>query len=88
VAIMNNGAKKGASPDAWQIVRKAPGLEDLWQLHYALEGGEQHNVPDPFIANVDEFGQGQYLKLTAESDGSFKVFNQRNKYEKMYQPAP
>ncbi len=44
VAIMNNGSNKGGSPDAWRIVRDAPGLQDLWQLHYALEGGKEHNV--------------------------------------------
>lgn len=87
VAIMNNGAKKGGSPDAWQIVKDAPGLEDFWQLHYALDGGKEHNVPDPFIANVDEHCQGQYLKLTAESNGSFTVYNERNKYQKAYKPA-
>ena len=87
VAIMNNGPKKGGSPDAWQIVKDAPGLDDLWQLHYALEGGKEHNVPDPFIANVDEICQGQYLKLTAESNGSFVVFNERNKYQKVYKPG-
>ncbi len=87
VAIMNNGAKKGGSPEAWQIVKDVPGLEDLWQLHYALDGGKEHNVADPFIANVDEVCQGQYLSLTAESNGSFTVFNQRNKYTKMYKPA-
>lgn len=88
VAIMNNGARKGGSPDAWQIVKDAPGLEDLWQLHYAFEGGKEHNVPDPFIANIDENCQGQYLKVTVESNGSFSVFNQRNKYQKMYGSRP
>ena len=34
VAIMNNGAKKGGSPQAWQNIKTSPGLEDLWQLHY------------------------------------------------------
>ena len=87
VAIMNNGAKKGGSPDAWQIVKDAPGLEDLWQLHYALDGGKEHNVPDPFVANVDEICQGDYLKLTAESNGSFIIWNERNKYTKAYKPA-
>jgi len=88
VAIMNNGARKGGNPDAWQIVKDSPGLEDLWQLHYAVEGGKEHNVPDPFIANVDEHDQqGDYLKLTVESDGSFTVFNQRNKFQKAYKPA-
>jgi beta-lactamase superfamily II metal-dependent hydrolase len=84
VAIMNNGARKGASPDAWQIVKDSPGLEDLWQLHYAIAGAKEHNVADSFIANVDEQDAGQYLKLTAEGNGSFTVWNQRNKFEKVY----
>ena len=84
VAIMNNGARKGGIPAAWQIVKDSPGLEDLWQLHYAVAGGEQHNVPDSMIANVDEICQGSYLKLTAESNGSFTVFNARNKFQKVY----
>ena len=87
VAIMNNGAKKGGSPDAWQIVKDSPGLEDLWQLHYALDGGKEHNVPDPFIANVDEQTDGDFIKLTAESNGSFTVYNQRNKYQKVYKAS-
>ena len=86
-AIMNNGARKGASPDAWQIVKDSPGLEDLWQLHYAVAGGQEHNVPDPFIANVEEQGIGQYIKLTAEGNGSFTVWNQRNKFEKAYRAS-
>ena len=84
VAIMNDGARKGASPDAWQIVKDSPGLEDLWQLHYAIAGAKEHNVADSFIANVDEQDAGQYLKLTAEGNGSFTVWNQRNKFEKVY----
>lgn len=87
VAIMNNGARKGASPDAWQIVKDSPGLEDLWQLHYAVAGGKEHNVPDSFIANVDEPDSGQYIKLTAESNGSFTVWNERNKFEKVYKAS-
>ncbi len=87
VAIMNNGAKKGGSPDAWQIVKDSPGLEDLWQLHYAVDGGKEHNVPDPFIANVDDQSDGNYVKLTVQSNGSFTVYNERNKYQKVYKPA-
>jgi len=83
VAIMNNGARKGASPDAWQIVKDSPGLEDLWQLHYAEAGGKDHNVADSFIANVDQ-GDGNYIKLTAEGNGTLTVWNQRNKFEKVY----
>jgi len=84
VAVMNNGARKGGSPDAWQIVHDSQGLEDMWQLHYSMEGGKDHNVPDTFIANVDEHCEGEYLKLTAQSDGSFTVINSRNKFQKSY----
>jgi competence protein ComEC len=87
VAIMNNGAKKGGSPDAWQIIKDSPGLEDLWQLHYAEAGGKEHNVGDSFIANVDQPNDGQYIKLTAEGNGSFTVWNQRNKFEKVYKAS-
>jgi hypothetical protein len=41
-------------------------------------------VPDSFIANVDEHCQGDYIKLTAQSDGSFTVYNARNKFQKTY----
>ena len=44
VAIMNNGAHKGGEAPAWQRVHDSPGLEDLWQLHYAVAGGPDHNV--------------------------------------------
>jgi len=84
VAIMNNGARKGGSPEAWQIVKDSPGLEDLWQLHYSMEGAKEHNVPDSFIANVDEHCEGKYIELSAKSDGSFTVLNSRNKFAKAY----
>jgi beta-lactamase superfamily II metal-dependent hydrolase len=84
VAIMNNGAKKGGSADAWQITRNSPGLEDLWQLHFAIAGGKDNNVPDSFIANLDPNCEGKYIKVAANADGSFTVFNSRNKYEKTY----
>jgi beta-lactamase superfamily II metal-dependent hydrolase len=87
VAIMDNGARKGGSPEAWQTVRNSPGLEDIWQLHFAIEGGADHNAPDPFIANVDEVCQGKALVLNASEDGSFSVTNTRNNYSKSYPAA-
>jgi len=84
VAVMNNGAKKGGSPSVWHTVHDSKGLQDLWQLHYAIEGAKEANSADPFIANLDTTDDGHYLQLTAESDGSFKIFNSRNKYSKSY----
>lgn len=84
VAILNNGARKGASPAAWQIVHDSPGLEDLWQLHYAAESDKQHNVPDERIANVKENCEGKLIKVTAETDGTFTVTNGRTGAQKTY----
>jgi len=84
VAVMNNGPIKGGDPRGWKAVRASPGLEDLWQLHFALAGGKETNVPDTFIVNVDANDQGQHLKVSALADGSFTVTNPRNKFSKAY----
>jgi competence protein ComEC len=86
VAIMDNGATKGGSPAAWETISKAPGLEDLWQLHYSEEGGPIHNVPEGRIANLQGTDAGNYLKVTALDDGGFKVFNSRDGATKAYPP--
>lgn len=84
VAIMNNGPRKGGSPAAWQIVHDSPGLEDLWQLHYAAEADRDHNVAEDRIANPKENCEGKYLKVTAEANGDFTVTNSRTGAEKTY----
>jgi competence protein ComEC len=84
VAIMDNGARKGASPDAVDIIKSAPGLESLWQLHFADAGGAAHNTTDPYIANISDTDTGYYLRVTAHKDGSFEVYNPRNKFSKQY----
>jgi competence protein ComEC len=84
VAIMNNGARKGGSAAAWRTIHSSPGLEDLWQLHFAIAGGKENNVSDTMIANIDEQCEGKYLHMTVMPDGSFTVTNPRNKYTKTY----
>ena len=87
VAIMDNGAKKGGTPSAWDIIEKSPRLENLWQLHFSEEGGTAHNVAPEFIANPEGPDAANYLELIAWPDGSFEVFNSRTKNTKRY-PAP
>jgi len=70
---MNNGPDKGGDPAGWKNVMASPGLEDLWQLHFALVGGKETNAPDTFIANVDKNDQGKHIKVSALADGSFTV---------------
>lgn len=86
VAVMNNGPRKGGDPREWKLVKESPGLEDLWQLHFAIAGGQDANAPDPLIANLDEACMGKYLKVSASADGAFTVYNSRNKYMKSYPP--
>ena len=87
VAIMDNGAKKGGTPSAWDIIEKSPRLENLWQLHFSDEGGAAHNVAPEFIANPEGPDAAHYLELTAWPDASFEVFNSRTQNTKRY-PAP
>lgn len=84
VALMNNGARKGGSPETWDTLHGTPGLEDIWQLHFAVAGGKDHNTADPFIANLDEICEGKGIRVEVMKDGEFRLVNSRNKYEKGY----
>jgi competence protein ComEC len=88
VAIADNGPRKGGTIAAWQTLHDTPGLADIWQLHYAIAAGKDHNSPDVFLANLDEQCEGKWLRLTAEQDGSFTIFNSRNKFERSYNRRP
>jgi beta-lactamase superfamily II metal-dependent hydrolase len=55
VVLMNNGIRKGGQPDAMKVFFSAPGVEDIWQLHFSQLSGQEYTVPGMFIANlVDE----------------------------------
>jgi beta-lactamase superfamily II metal-dependent hydrolase len=84
VAIMNNGAKKGGAPPAWQVVKQSPGLEDLWQVHFALAGGKENNSSEELIANMEEQCAGHGISVSAQTSGAFAVTNHRNGKTKSY----
>jgi hypothetical protein len=84
VAIMDNGAKKGGSIPVLDTVRKAPGIEALWQLHYSDEGGVAHNTQSEYIANLDGPDAGHDIELNASRNGSFTVHNSRTGMDKDY----
>ena len=84
VALMGNGPRKGGAPQTWATLRGAPGMEDIWQVHYSLAGGKEHNPPEDFIANPDGADEAHWIKLSASSDGSFSVTNSRNGFSKSY----
>jgi competence protein ComEC len=84
VAIMNNGATKGGSPQVIDEVLKSPGLETLWQLHYSEQGAAEHNTATEYIANPHGPDQGSYFMLTASAKGSFTIYNSGTKQTKDY----
>lgn len=84
VAIMENGPNKGDSPEAWQTVHDSSGIQGLWQLHYTASSGQEHNVADDAIANLDGGSDGHYIKVVAEANGVFTVENSRNHLKRSY----
>jgi beta-lactamase superfamily II metal-dependent hydrolase len=108
VTIMNNGSRKGGQPAAMNVLLNSPRLEDLWQIHFALLGGQEYTVPGLFIANIEETptvpiapiappqrgapappvpqhnGTAYWIKVSAQTDGSFTVTNSRNGFSKTY----
>jgi competence protein ComEC len=84
IAIMDNGAKKGGSTEVLARIRKTPGLETLWQLHYSEEGGPANNTAQEYIANPQGVDSAHLLKVTASADGSFEVLNSRTNLVKKY----
>ena len=85
VAIMDNGEKKGGTVEAWDTIHASPGIIDIWQSHFSAAGGKEHNTDEKMIANMTTDGDaGNYLKLTAHSNGHFEVTNPRTGYSKKY----
>ena len=152
---MHNSAFKGGAIQTMRILHTSPGLEDIWQLHWAYAAGLEQNSPSLFIANMEDnaamanvllnppptFGQGRgpggpgaggpppqgaaagapntpagaagaapnapdkaagpvagrqgeaaeghtgpafWIKVSAETDGTFTVTNTRNNFTKTY----
>ena len=76
-AIMNNGITKGGSPDALKTVARVAGPRTICGSYTHQRNARAVNSPDPLIANVDEGTTGYALRLTAFTDGSYRIVNER-----------
>jgi len=86
VAVLNSSATKGGSADAFRTLLALPELENLWQLHASRVAP---NADDDFVANFDNTIDGNWIRLSAQDDGSFTVTNGRNGFSKTYaRPQP
>jgi len=70
VTIMNNGPRKGGQPAAMNVLLNSPRLEDLWQIHFALLGGQEYTVPGIFIANVEDGATVPVAPLSPPQQGA------------------
>jgi hypothetical protein len=94
VVIMDNGATKGGTIPALDLIRNAPNKPVLWQLHYAQLAGAEHNTEAPLIANLEApkgsgptqvNDKGYMLEVTVDRHGHFTVFNERTHETREYQ---
>jgi len=83
-AIMDNGAHKGGSPEAWQTVNESVGNDNLYMLHAAEGSDAAHNSSAAKVANQKGDGDGHYFTIVADVDGSFSVTNSRTGQSKHY----
>jgi len=84
IIIQANGARKGADAQTWPVLRAAPGLQDIWQLHQSLNAGKEANPPDDFIANLESADSFKWIRISVAKDGTFTVTNTRNGFSKRY----
>ncbi len=84
VIVQANGARKGADAPTWPVLKSAPGLKDIWQLHTSLNAGTGANPPDDFIANLEPSDGFRWLKISAAKSGRFTVTNSRNGFTRAY----
>ena len=86
VAVMNNGPRKGGIGSYLDIVKAAPRLQDLWQVHLSFLAERGQNTADDRIANLEEEAAcpGHYLKASVDSAGRFTVTNTRNGLSRTY----
>ena len=86
VVVMNNGPRKGGPPATFEILRKSPGVEDIWQGHLALALPRELNTRDEMIANLEstEECKGNWIKASVTPNGNYTVTNGRNGFSKTY----
>ena len=87
VAVMNNGPRKGGPASVFEVLRKSPGLEDIWQGHLALGTPKEVNTDEKMIANLEPSAEckGNLLEVSVDANGQYRVTNPRNGFSKTYQ---
>lgn len=68
VAIIDNGPRKGAESQTFTTLKSNPELQAIYQLHRNLRTTDKDNTMAGYIANEEESCQGNFIKLSIESN--------------------
>jgi len=87
VMVINNGPRKGGTPESLAVAQQTAGIEDVWQSHRALADDAAHNTEEALIANLTEEDDcaGHWIKATVAADGrSWTMTNGRTGHTRSY----
>ncbi len=85
IAVMGNGAKKGAVPEVVNRIAASPGLQGFWKMHSSVADGNLDGDPN-YIANLQvPPDDGKTIRLDIARNGKITVTNTRNGFSKTYQ---
>jgi beta-lactamase superfamily II metal-dependent hydrolase len=87
VAIMANGAKKGASPETFKRLKAVGSILNVFQLHRNVETKAEDNTAPALIANDDERCQGAGIVLTLASESQEYTVEVPSKKTKKFYPV-
>jgi hypothetical protein len=85
VAIIDNGARKGAEPKTVATLKSNPETEAIYQLHRNLRSTDGDNAMAAYIANEEENCQGNFIKLSVSPNSqSYAVTIPARQFSRTY----
>ncbi len=88
VAVVNNGPRKGGTPESLAVLQGSAEVGDVWQAHRTLTDDAANNTDEALIANLTEEDdcEGHWIKATVQPDGrGWSMTNGRTGYSRTYQ---
>ena len=88
MAVVNNGPRKGGTPESLAVIQGTAAVGDVWQSHRTLTDDDANNTAEALIANLTEEDdcEGHWIKATVAPDGrSWSMTNGRTGYSRTYQ---
>jgi competence protein ComEC len=83
VTIMNNGARKFGAEAVIQLLKRLPGVEANYQMHWSANAPND-NPANAFLANLQDSPDGKWIKVSVEQTGTFTVTNGRTGESKTF----